>query len=312
MMEKKMRGSSKKLYLVFVAIAFLTLFACGSAPKKDAAELSSPVAVSPVKDIGAALSAEEAVNGSVVLLKIVAPDSAGEASVEYEGRELPVFPLSNGETVSLVPVPFDRKPGPSVVKVRFGDITEIKIHEIPLRVLDGGYPSEVLRVDPKQIKPPKKYIKRIMRESREIGALYRRITPAVLWNGPFRMPIQSAITSSYGTRRVYNGEVNGFHQGVDLKAARGTPVRASAGGVVAMAKNLYFTGWTVILDHGYGIFTVYGHMNKLKVRRGAKVKAGQLVGLSGMTGRSSGPHLHWGVVVSRVKINPLEFMKVVK
>jgi murein DD-endopeptidase MepM/ murein hydrolase activator NlpD len=126
------------------------------------------------------------------------------------------------------------------------------------------------------------------------------------------LPIDSKVTSIYGTKRTFNGEMRSFHQGLDLRAKTGTPVRAPAGGTVVLAKDLFFTGNTVILDHGYGIFTIYAHMSKLGVKKGEKVNVKQQLGLSGATGRASGPHLHWGAQVNKSKVNPLELTRVMQ
>jgi murein DD-endopeptidase MepM/ murein hydrolase activator NlpD len=181
--------------------------------------------------------------------------------------------------------------------------------ELPFQVVAGTYKSEILKVDPRLVKPPKRALKRIKREQKEVGLVYSQVLKAKLWSGPFRLPIPSEITSDYGTARVYNGEHNGYHFGTDLRAPVGTEIRAPAGGKVVMAKSLYYTGNTVLLDHGYGLITLYAHMSKLKVRKGQEVKAGALLGLAGMTGRVNGPHLHWGAILHRVKVNPMELTR---
>ena len=132
------------------------------------------------------------------------------------------------------------------------------------------------------------------------------------WQGPFELPIQSRVTSAFGTRRVYNGVLKSFHTGLDLKAAMNTPIHAAAPGIVALSKNLFYTGNTVILDHGYGILTVYAHMNLRKVKVGDVVDVQQILGLSGKTGRVNGPHLHWQGIAHQVKVNPLGLVQVVK
>ena len=110
-------------------------------------------------------------------------------------------------------------------------------------------------------------------------------------------------------RRLYNGEQRNFHPGLDLKAPVGTKIRAPENGKVVLAKNLFFTGNTVALDHGYGVITLYAHMSKIRVHLGDQVKPGDLLGLSGKTGRVSGPHLHWQAVIRGVKVNPAELTR---
>jgi murein DD-endopeptidase MepM/ murein hydrolase activator NlpD len=160
------------------------------------------------------------------------------------------------------------------------------------------------------VNPKKKDLIRIRREQAEIAAIYKTITEQKHWDGPFALPIQSPVTSIFGTRRLFNGHQASFHQGLDLKAPEGSPIRSAAAGIVVLSKDLFFTGNTVLIDHGYGIFTIYAHLSKLGVAKGQAVKAGDLLGLSGATGRVSGPHLHWGAVIHRAKVNPSDLLKI--
>ncbi|MBL7714839.1 MAG: M23 family metallopeptidase [Bdellovibrionales bacterium] len=273
--------------------------------------------ISGPSDIQVTLSSEKIYDGSILLIDFSIPESRQATAdakkaykVVHEETEFPLIPVDEaaGTFVSVVAVPINFKPG----TVNFQLIAGETKMTIPVDVLEGKYKAEKLRVDGKHVNPPKKDLKRIKRESAEIGMIYREIRRERLWSGPFILPVNSPITSPYGTKRVYNGEMQGFHQGLDLKAAVGTPIYAPAGGVVVLAKDLFFTGKTVILDHGYGIFTVYGHMSRLKTKKGKKVSPKTLLGLAGATGRASGPHLHWGAVLQRVKVNPLDLLRVLR
>jgi murein DD-endopeptidase MepM/ murein hydrolase activator NlpD len=124
--------------------------------------------------------------------------------------------------------------------------------------------------------------------------------------------MESVVTSVYGSQRLYNKIRTNFHNGVDFRAQVGTPIAAPQGGEVILAQDLYFTGWTVILDHGYGILTLYAHMSKLDVKVGQRVRKGEQLGLSGATGRVSGPHLHWGAIIHKQKVNALDLVKVLR
>ena len=139
---------------------------------------------------------------------------------------------------------------------------------LPLEIVDGHYKSETLKVDEKKVNPPKKELKRILREQAELKEIYSHLTHEKYWDGPFVLPVDSVVTSPFGSKRIYNGEMKSFHQGLDLRAHIGTPIHAASGGVVVLAKDLFFTGNTVLIDHGYGVFTVYCHMSALKVKNG--------------------------------------------
>ncbi len=248
-----------------------------------------------------ALKAEETVKadsqGKVSAIDLVFFDS-DRASVEGKSSPSKLFS-------AFLPVPYDHPAGRARVIVSLKDQDEIRQIEVPFQVVDGKYSSETLRVNPRRVNPPKGDLPRIAQEVKEVGGVYRNLERTKFWQGPFELPIRSEVTSAYGTRRVYNGALKSFHSGLDLRAPVGTPIYAAAPGKVSLAKELFFTGNTVILDHGYGVMTLYAHMSELKVKAGDVLTAKQLVGLSGQTGRVNGPHLHWQAVIDGVKVNPV-------
>jgi hypothetical protein len=181
-----------------------------------------------------------------------------------------------------------------------------------VKILKAHYLKEFLHVNPKHVKPLKKDFIRIKKEQALIKKIYEKVTPEKLWEGPFILPLQTPITSAFGTQRIYNGVLKSFHSGIDFKAPVGTPILASASGRVVLARNLFYTGNTVVIDHGYGVMTAYAHLSKLRVKEEALVMMKQLLGYSGKTGRVNGPHLHWQTIVHAIKVNPLEFVKVIE
>lgn len=172
-----------------------------------------------------------------------------------------------------------------------------KIHEFNFVVKQRDYLAEKLKVDPKKIKLAADDEKRVMEEQAILNKIYSSSIPDFLFTEAFIEPMKSVVTSVYGTKRVYNKQKKGQHLGIDYRAAIGDEVPAANAGKVVFAGDLFYTGWTVIIDHGVDIFTVYGHLSKTSVQTGDIVKRGDLIGLSGNTGRTSGPHLHWGTKV---------------
>jgi murein DD-endopeptidase MepM/ murein hydrolase activator NlpD len=166
------------------------------------------------------------------------------------------------------------------------------------------FPEQRLTVEEKFVNPPKAELKRIEREKKQLAAIYARRTALPPPSSPFVPPVSGDPTSEFGTRRFFNGEPRAPHPGIDLHAASGTPVAVSGPGRVALATDLYYSGGTVIIDHGGGLFTVYAHLSKIEAKDGASVKAGEIIGLSGATGRVTGPHLHWGAKVGDVIFDP--------
>lgn len=238
--------------------------------------------------------------------------------VTVAGKEVPLYDVETADEPSLrswegiAGLPLGYGKSEVTLRARFPSRASDSI-ERTLRVGRGTYETEHLSVDPRHVQPPKKELKRIAREVSEIGAIYRKITRQKFWHGPWLHPVaHPSVTSPYGTQRLYNGEPRGFHSGVDFKAALGDPILAPTGGLVVLAKDLYFTGWTVILDHGYGVCTVYAHLSELLVRKGQVVKPGQKLGLAGMSGRATGPHLHWTVAIRGAKVSPLEALRILR
>jgi murein DD-endopeptidase MepM/ murein hydrolase activator NlpD len=130
-----------------------------------------------------------------------------------------------------------------------------------------------------------------------------------LWSGDFRAPVHAAPTDSFGTRRVFNGQLDSIHKGMDFRAAMGTPVRAGNSGVVVLARPLYYEGNCVVIDHGLGLYTISMHLSRIDVREGEHVSLGQRIGLSGATGRVTGPHLHWAVRWEGAYLDPAKLLR---
>lgn len=230
----------------------------------------------------------------------------------FEGREFPLYASpreGSGVYEGIFAVPYLLEPGKYPVIVNVDDRAGAKL---TLTVREGEYRSERLRVDPSKVSPPEEVIPRLKSESEEVNGIYARITRDKMWRGPFRMPVKSAVTSPFGTKRLYNGQLKGFHRGLDLRARTGKGIRAPEKGRVVLAKDLYFTGNTVILDHGYGVYTVYAHLSRFKVKSGDTVEPGQVIGLAGATGRVNGPHLHWSAVIHGERVNPMDLTKVMR
>lgn len=166
-----------------------------------------------------------------------------------------------------------------------------------LKVIPKKFPSEKLNVAKKKIFPPKKALVRIRTEQKFLNKNYASSPSRPLFTKKFDIPLDSYVTSIYGSKRLYNNKKQGQHLGTDYRAAIGTPIHATNSGKVVVARDLYYTGNTVTIDHGLSIFTVYGHLSKLNVAEGDIIPKGALLGLSGMTGRVTGPHLHWGIKI---------------
>ncbi|RAP56389.1 M23 family metallopeptidase [Oleiagrimonas sp. MCCC 1A03011] len=174
-----------------------------------------------------------------------------------------------------------------------------------IAVRERTWPTErVNGVPPKTVSPPPAIAERIARERKLVAEARTRNDAREDFEHGFIWPVHGRISGRFGSQRIYNGKPRAPHSGVDIAVPRGTPVKAPAAGVVTLAKRLYLSGNTVIIDHGFGISSVMLHMEKLKVKPGQHVRQGQVVGLSGMTGRATGPHVHWGMNWFGVRMDP--------
>ncbi|MBF0359597.1 MAG: M23 family metallopeptidase [Oligoflexia bacterium] len=177
---------------------------------------------------------------------------------------------------------------PVINPVTSFDIAAINITAI-------NYPTEYLTVNRKKLNIPKKFLNKLSTEKDRLQKIYNSSNPEPYFQENFRLPLNSELTSKYGVKRIFNKKKNSFHLGLDFRAASRTPISATNDGRVVFIGNLFFSGKTIIIDHGIGIFTMYAHLSKYKIRKGVLVKKNQIIGYSGRSGRVSGPHLHWGV-----------------
>lgn len=213
----------------------------------------------------------------------------------------------NGLCRTLLGVPNDEKLAGSTQKLTLefdwkGQTIQV---ERDIRVSLKRYPSEKLKVSPKMVTPPASLRSRIERERAAVKKTLALRTHADPLPRTFTPPVKGSPTSLYGKSRSYNGVVKERHGGLDLRAAVGTKVRAPAAGRVVLTGNHYYAGGSVYIDHGMGVITTYFHLSKILVKDGARVKAGDVIALSGATGRVTGPHLHLGLYLSGTPLDPL-------
>ncbi len=171
------------------------------------------------------------------------------------------------------------------------------------------YPTDELTVARKFTEPSKAMQARIKAEGALKSSYFKIVTPQRLWRGSFTPPLNSIITDIFGVQRMFNGERQSVHQGLDFRAATGTPVAAMNSGVVLLARNFFYEGGMVVVDHGYGLLTLYFHLSALRIREGEAVQRGQVIGLSGATGRVTDEHLHVGVRWQGTYIDPAKLFQ---
>jgi hypothetical protein len=232
--------------------------------------------------------------------------AAGEAlELRLGGRSFPLWKSGEGFWEGLVSLDRDQKPGAQELScLAAGAEGELLLGRSEVIVGERDYGVLQLSVDEGMVTLSPENQARAERENQLIRSVLAQRTPARLWALPFVVPAKGRVSGPFGVRRVYNGVPKSYHGGLDIAAPKGAPVIATAAGRVALVGDFYYTGLTVFVDHGLGFYSAYFHLSSLKVEEGARVDAGQPVGLVGSTGRSTGPHLHWGMYLSGLRVDP--------
>jgi murein DD-endopeptidase MepM/ murein hydrolase activator NlpD len=260
--------------------------------------------------VSAEASARKTKQGGILTLTL---HSSGELSQVrlFEGdREIAMESDRAGTLFrALVGIDFQSAVGPRRLRVEAADSCGVERSTVEIRVVSGRFATRRLRVGPGYVDVPPDELERVAEDRARVGRVWATADTARRWTGPFRLPVDAPARDNFGARRIYNGKPRSSHDGVDLAADSGTAVRAPAPAVVALAGELYFSGGTVILDHGGGLFTTYFHLSHIDVAEGDGVTLGQTIGAVGATGRATGPHLHWGARLHRARVNPLDLLQ---
>jgi hypothetical protein len=212
---------------------------------------------------------------------------------------------------ALVGIDLAARPGRASVEAdaRLADGSSISAR-LPLVVAAKAFATRRLTVAPEFFTPPPAEQARIERERLLLNRILSAVSPRHLWDDGFGRPTDGDVISVFGVRSVFNSEARAPHRGIDFRGATGTPVRAPARGVVVLAEPLYFSGSTVILDHGLGVFSMLAHLSRIDVKPGALVVRGDMVGAIGATGRVTGPHLHWTLRIGPAAVDPLSVLAI--
>ena len=243
--------------------------------------------------------------GDVVVVTIGGAAASDTIRVHAFDRDLPSFPGAGGKRGALVGIDLEVRLGPHSVAVESGD----RHASVTLQVVRRAFATRRLTVDPAFVNPPPSEVPRIERERAQLGKLWETWTPEKLWSGAFAAPVPEPANSAFGTRSILNGEPRSPHGGADFPSAAGTPIKAPNGGRVVVADTLYFTGNTVVVDHGLGLYSLFAHMTEMNVHTGDLVKTGEVLGTVGSTGRVTGPHLHWAVRLNGARVDPVALIR---
>lgn len=252
---------------------------------------------------GFELPRESAVPGGIKILHL---QSTGDSLpyVDSDGQRALVF-KDGAAWVAVIGIPLSAPLGMRQVVVRDTGGR----HEVDFEVGDKRYTSQSLKVSPRQVNLSAADLARVGRDKIRIDQALSRWTEPAPENLRLSAPVPGPRSSSFGSRRIFNGEARSPHSGMDIGAPAGTPVLAPIAGTVVDTGNYFFNGNTVFVDHGRGMISMYCHLSSIAVKPGERVAAGTQIGAVGMTGRATGPHLHWGLSLNRAWVDPELFLR---
>jgi murein DD-endopeptidase MepM/ murein hydrolase activator NlpD len=260
----------------------------------------------------AVLSAATGGPGDVVRIDVTCDCEAPDASATVFGRRVGLTRIGN-RWQGLIGIDLDVKPGTYQIEVAIIPPGSAAINSAQkLTVINRAYPVRRLRVAPSFVDPPASEVARIQQDAAALQAIFETTASPRQWQGAFQAPVVDSPNSSFGSRSIYNGQPRSPHSGTDFGAKAGTPVAAPAAGTIVLARPLYFTGNTVVVDHGLGLYSLLAHLQEIGVKEGDQVIRGHVVGLVGGTGRVTAPHLHWSVRLHNARVDPLSLLAVTK
>jgi murein DD-endopeptidase MepM/ murein hydrolase activator NlpD len=284
------------LFFLFALAAFLT------APEKAAGgEYSFQAEVLPklVKQ------------GEVCFLKTRGPISFKSVYGEFQGKRYPLgLGDNNQDYEGLLGIDMDTKPEKYGIRfIAMGGSGQVDSKTISIKVEKAEFAVQKITLPRSMVELDPKTLERANRESKRLKELFQKFGNERTWKGSFIRPVEGELSGAFGTRRIINGQPKSPHTGVDLRAEEGTPVRASNNGRVALVDDLFFSGKSVILDHGWGLYSMYFHLSETRVREGDRIYKGAELGQVGSTGRSTGPHLHWGIILNGARVDPFSLLR---
>ncbi|MEW5975345.1 MAG: M23 family metallopeptidase [Acidobacteriota bacterium] len=248
--------------------------------------------------------------GDIVRLTLKSSRPISSATARFSDSDVLLFPSSGDPSwQGLIGIDLETKPGTYVLRgeVELDGGGTLDFNK-PVRIAFKKFPVQRIRVNEKYVSLSPEDSERASNETKKLSQLWGSSSANKLWNGPFIKPVDSSLTSGFGRRRIVNGRPRSPHAGVDFKAGSGVPVVAANSGRVVLAEDLFFSGNTVVIDHGLGLYTLYAHCSKIVVQPGHLVRTGDHIADVGATGRVTGPHLHWSCRLKNARVDPLKLL----
>lgn len=264
------------------------------------------LAVTPAIAQPPTLPQQSAVPGGVVIIELAA-DSRGEVPKAFYHKKPVVVINAKNRWLAVIGIPLSAKIGKQFIIQESAAGQAIRHN---FTVADKAYKTQHLTITNKRkVNPYAEDMARITKEKHRIRKTLAHWDARTLNNLTFIAPVEGRRSSSFGLRRIFNGQPRRPHSGMDIAAPSGTPVIAPSAGVVTNTGNYFFNGNSVFIDHGQGLITMYLHLDSISVKEGDRLEQGDLLGTVGETGRVTGPHLHWGVSLNNARVDPALFLE---
>ena len=257
------------------------------------------------------LSSSKVKNANTVLVKINGKNIS-EPKLTFDKQNINFYknPFISDSYYALLPISYYQKLGKDRIIFSYLENNKKIFKGLDLEIIDGKYKSEVINVKPSIFKPNKQRVARTKKEYQDAMDVYNSSSPELYWNEDFIYPLNSKRTSDFGTKRVYNKELKSYHGGTDFQAKDNTPIIASNSGIVRISSNRFYAGNSIVIDHGQGVYSCYFHLNTMNFKVGDFINRGEILGLSGSTGRVTGPHLHFTFRINGLQVDPLQAIQV--
>lgn len=253
--------------------------------------------------------------GQVYLVSASGAGRLKSAYMEFQGVRFPlVFSEGNGTYGSyagLIGIDMDTRPGLHEIKFMAeagGNMGRMSVRSWKVEKVDFG--TQKLSLPSFMVELDTKTLERVNQETKRLHAVFQGFRDERLWRGGFIRPLEGALSGTFGLSRTINGQRRGRHTGVDLQAEEGFPVLACNSGVVVLVDQLFFSGKSVILDHGWGLYSMYFHLQETQVKERDRINKGAILGQVGSTGRSTRPHLHWGIKMNGARVDPFSLLNI--
>jgi biotin carboxyl carrier protein len=286
--------------------AILLLCVLGGALALCASELPAAKSKVTAPDLAVYWQPTAPVNGSPIIFRVTSAEHLTALSGKWLGHQVFFSAGSHGKVwYGFAGASLETRPGNYPLELNAETISSKKISfQKQITIGKGHYHSIAASVPKRFTEPNPEQLHKISEDKTLKERAFAHVTPEQEWAGSFRPPVKAQISDVFGTSRTFNGRVQSVHQGLDYAVPEGTPVAAVNAGSVLLAGPLFFEGNCIVLDHGQGLLTLYMHLSKIEVKAGDHVTAGQTIGVSGGTGRATGPHLHVAVRWQGVYLNP--------